>query len=145
MLERASTTEEVLIEKFKDAPVMLRIAACESSTKQFNENGTLVKNWNANGTFDEGVFEINSKHIKEAKILGYDPATLKGNIGYARYLYDKNGLFDWLSSWNCWGAGGTGTLHSGRSATSTEGIGTGQTHSSFDAVTGENVREKSAA
>lgn len=97
--------EQALAEIFPDAPIMQTVAFCESRKKQFNHNGTVIKNWNKDGTYDEGILEINSKHAKEAKVLGFDIQTLTGNLEYARFLYDREGLRPWLSSFKCWSQG----------------------------------------
>lgn len=43
-------------------------------------------------------------HGSIAKDLGYDIYTLKGNMAYARSLYEKQGLQPWIASKSCWGS-----------------------------------------
>lgn len=107
---RPQTTEEqALADEFPDAPIMQTVAKCESGAHQFLPNGKVVTNPK---TSDYGVLQINQSHIKEAKSMGLDVSTLEGNIEYARILYDRSGLRDWLSSSNCWSAA-TGTVDIG--------------------------------
>ncbi len=83
-----------------DAPaIMLKIAECESGTKQFYDNGSLV----VSKTNDYGIFQINGQWKKKAQSLGYDIMTEEGNIGFALWLYHQHGLKDWRASEHCWG------------------------------------------
>ncbi len=49
-------------------------------------------------------------HAKTAEKMGLDIYTLEGNMAYAKYLYEKNGLSDWDASRPCWGKNMTQTL-----------------------------------
>lgn len=101
VLETPATVEEIVREEFKDIPMMIEVARCESGFVHFKENGELLRGHiNAQ---DVGVMQINEKyHLKESKALGHDIHTLAGNLAYARYLYEKNGLRDWRYSEFCW-------------------------------------------
>lgn len=85
----------------KDAIVMIRVAKCESSLSQFNSDGTIKKGMvNPN---DEGIFQINSiDHGDEAYKMNLDIGTLSGNIQFAKWLFDKQGLTPWRYSKSCW-------------------------------------------
>lgn len=102
----ASTTTPVDIESqvrayFKDAPVMVAIARCESKLQQFNSSGTVLRGGWGGGMI--GLFQIfESVHRSGAKALGFDLATLAGNMGYAKHLYTTQGTTPWNSSKACW-------------------------------------------
>lgn len=54
---------------------------------------------------DVGVMQINEYfHLEDSKKLGFDIHTLKGNMAYARHLYEEKGLQPWISSKPCWGS-----------------------------------------
>jgi len=77
--------------------VMERVAYCESGMSQFDANGNVI----TSKTADYGTFQINQIHMKEAADMGLDIDTLAGNVLFAKYLYDKNGIRDWLPSRAC--------------------------------------------
>ena len=93
---RIPTLEEVIREELGED--FVRIAKCESGMRQFNEDGSVL----ISQTSDKGIFQINKVHWEQAKKLGYNIDTVKGNIGYAKYLKDKNGTSDWYMSRHCW-------------------------------------------
>jgi hypothetical protein len=80
-------------------PILKKVAQCESGARQYNANGRIVKN---PVTPDYGIFQINAIHVKTAQALGYDIFSEEGNIRFAMYLYQKNGLRDWNASKHCW-------------------------------------------
>jgi hypothetical protein len=89
------------------APIMDRIADCESGNGKpgsatQTRNGQVLISINTNGTYDQGKFQINSIHNKEAASLGDNLATEEGNTAYAHYLYATKGTGDWASSQHCW-------------------------------------------
>ncbi len=89
-------TKELIAEAFPDAPIMLRVAACESGFLQHAYNPT-------NNSHDGGVFQISQKyHGARMQKLGLDPYDVKDNIAYARILYNESGLQPWLASKHCW-------------------------------------------
>lgn len=81
----------------KDAPVMLKIAECESGLRH-TKSGEVIKS----KTGDGGVFQINQVHLKELKELNLDRDKLEDNILYAKYLFDQRGTADWYMSKDCW-------------------------------------------
>lgn len=88
-------------EYFADIPSMIPIARCESGFRQFGSDGMVL--------FDPsyrmiGVFQISSLHLPHSVEMGKDIMTLEGNLAYARYLYDANGIDPWMSSFGCWGS-----------------------------------------
>lgn len=99
------SVEEYVREQFKDAPVMIDIARCESRFRQFDSNGKVLKNPTSSAM---GVFQVMaSLHAESAKKnLGLDIYSLEGNAAYARHLYEKNGTRDWNASKHCWAKSG---------------------------------------
>ena len=106
----ATTTPNILLpvdikaeieKEFGVDSIMVKIASCESHFRQFDKNGEVLRG--EQNPLDRGIFQINEYyHLENSKQLGYDIYTIKGNIGYARYLYDKNGTRDWGWSKFCW-------------------------------------------
>lgn len=85
---------------FKDVPSMAAIAKCESSFRQYGDDGHVL--------FDPsysmiGVFQISAAHLPESIGLGMDIMTLDGNLAYARRLYTQGGIDPWMDSFGCWG------------------------------------------
>lgn len=83
----------------------MHVADCESgqhgkpdTARQFDSQGNVL----TNATHDYGYFQINKVHIKEAANMGYDLMTKEGNIAFAIYLYNKEGLTPWNPSKSCW-------------------------------------------
>lgn len=88
-------------EYFKDDPIMVRVAWCESRFRQFEKDGSLFRGKiNSN---DIGVMQINTYyHEKTAARMNLDLTTTEGNMAYAKYLYDREGTTPWNSSSACW-------------------------------------------
>ena len=85
---------------FSDIPVMSAIAKCESNFRQFTDSGNVLHG--GAGTMI-GVFQFDEDvHASNALALGYNINTVEGNLGYARYLYTKQGTDPWVSSLSCW-------------------------------------------
>ena len=93
--------ETIIGEYFSDTSdlvSMLEIARCESNLRQFTDAGNVLR---GHGTV--GVFQIHEvSHLNKATSLGFDLKTIKGNVAYTRYIYDKEGLFPWRFSGYCW-------------------------------------------
>jgi hypothetical protein len=95
------TTEQIIREEFADVPILIDIARCESRFRQF-ENGKVLTG--VVDPRDTGVFQVNTYyHLATANKLGYDIFSLKGNMEYARWLYNKEGSRPWNASKGCWG------------------------------------------
>lgn len=85
----------------KDAPTMIKVAECESSLRQHDNNGLVLRG--VVDKKDSGVFQINLRyHLEEAEALKLDIDKLEHNIIYAKLLYDKYGLQPWKASKPCW-------------------------------------------
>jgi hypothetical protein len=85
---------------FASEPVMIAIASCESSFRQFDSSGNPL----SNGSGDVvGIFQISSSsHAAIALSMGMNIDTVAGNMAYANYLYQKEGTDPWISSFACW-------------------------------------------
>jgi len=86
---------------FKDDPILVDIARCESRFRQLDKNGNILRGTINKG--DLGLMQINEYyHADKAKELGLDLKTVEGNMAYAKYLYDREGAQPWISSSKCW-------------------------------------------
>lgn len=82
--------------------VLLRVAECESGSKQFLPNGKLVRD-GVTGTH-VGLFQESLGWQASSTANGYgDIKTTDGNIAWAIHLYEVQGLRPWLASKDCWG------------------------------------------
>ena len=89
---------------FKEYPILVKIAACESQFRQYNSKGETLKGKVNKG--DLGLMQINKYyHGEKAEELGLNLETIEGNMAYAKYLYEKEGSKPWLSSSKCWKGG----------------------------------------
>lgn len=87
---------------FKDAPIMERVAFCESTHTQFISEGVVHRG--VVNSKDVGIFQINEKyHLKDSKKMGIDIYSIEGNMEYAKHLYEEQGLQPWSASRPCWG------------------------------------------
>ncbi len=81
--------------------VLVDIAWCESKLRQFNPDGTVLRG--KVNKKDIGYFQINEYwNGAQAKKLGFDIYTERGNIGMALYLYHTQGTKPWNASKKCW-------------------------------------------
>ena len=79
----------------------LRIAKCESTFRQYNENGEVIRG--KVNPADVGVFQVNEKyHLSRSKTLGFDIHQTADNIEYAMWLMKKEGTRHWNWSKPCW-------------------------------------------
>ncbi|MDZ4228253.1 MAG: hypothetical protein U1E54_03330 [Candidatus Levybacteria bacterium] len=84
----------------EDADIMIDVAFCESNLSHYNDKGEVLRG--KVNPKDVGLFQISETyHLKTAEKMGLDIYTLNGNITYAKYLFEKNGLKDWAASSNC--------------------------------------------
>jgi len=94
--------KEIFVEKEVSAPVLERIAKCESSGKHMS-NGQVVMSGNSNGSVDVGLFQINVRIWgKVAGDLGYNLTIEEDNKAFAVYLYNNYGTEPWIWSKACW-------------------------------------------
>lgn len=91
-----AATEARVREYFADIPAMIEIARCESNFRQFTDSGAVMRG-GGSGQFI-GIFQfMESVHSSVALALGYDLATVEGNLAYARHLYERQGTKPWSS------------------------------------------------
>lgn len=100
-LQTTSNVEQAVREYFKDIPVMVSVARCESQFRQTFPDGSILR-----GTIDPrdiGVMQINTGyHASEAVKYNLDLHNLEDNMAYARILYEKKGTQPWNASAKCW-------------------------------------------
>lgn len=79
----------------------LRIAKCESTFRQYDENDKVLRG--QNNSADVGVFQINEKyHLGRSEALNLDIHQTHDNIEYAMWLMKKEGNRHWNWSKSCW-------------------------------------------
>lgn len=93
--------KEVIKEVEAPAPVMDRIAKCESNNSHYKNGQVLIKP-NVNGTVDIGRYQVNSVWNKKATEMGLDLTKEADNKTFAMWIYKNRGTQDWYSSVNCW-------------------------------------------
>lgn len=95
------TDEEIVREYFKDAPVMIRIAFCESTFRQNDKDGNVLRG--VQNSKDVGIMQINEYfHADKAKQMNLDIHAIEGNMEFARYLFEREGTRPWNASKKCW-------------------------------------------
>jgi len=88
-------------EYFRDIPVLVQIARCESHFRHTLADGSVLRG--ERDTADLGVMQINTRyHGARAQKLGLDLRALEDNLAYARALYEKEGTDPWKASAACW-------------------------------------------
>ena len=99
--EDFDSTQEYVEHYFADAPVMARVAYCESKFVHYEDDGQILRGRLTPA--DVGVMQINEGyHLETSEKLGFDIHALEGNLEYARYLYEKQGVQPWSASKHCW-------------------------------------------
>ncbi|MEI7719932.1 MAG: hypothetical protein WCI89_01850 [bacterium] len=98
---QAQTVKETVAAYFADVPIMVAISSCESHFRQYDVSGSVYRG--EQNHQDVGVMQINEHyHLDVSKKLGYDIYTTEGNMAYARFLYEQEGVAPWMSSSPCW-------------------------------------------
>jgi len=101
VIDRPLTLAEYVGNYFADAPVLTKVAWCESNFRHLTSDGSVLRG--VRNKADIGIMQINELyHREKAKELGMDLDSLDGNLRYARYLYEKEGLQPWKASAACW-------------------------------------------
>lgn len=101
-VEDMISTEKYVREYFKDIPIMIQVARCESTFRHLDDDGEIHRGRVNNS--DVGVMQINEYyHLDTAEKKNLDIYTLDGNLAYARDLYEREGTQPWISSKPCWG------------------------------------------
>lgn len=103
------TKQEVIKEVDRDAPVLARIAGCESQGNpkspgtHFAKNGQVLLSPNKNGSVDVGVMQINDDVWgATATQMGLNITIEKDNRAMAKWIYENRGTEDWSASAKCW-------------------------------------------
>lgn len=95
--------QEVIKEVKGKAPVMERIAKCESGNSHIDpKTGQVYMLANTNKTVDVGKYMINTVWHKKAKELGLDITKEVDNEKMAYWLYETMGTEPWVYSKHCW-------------------------------------------
>lgn len=95
------TLEMHVREYFSDTPELAEVAKCESRFRHFKSNGKVLRG--IENPDDVGVMQINEYyHLETSKKLGYDIHSVDGNMAYAKYIFEKQGLRPWKASSKCW-------------------------------------------
>ena len=101
-IESLLSTEQYIKQYFKDIPIMIEIARCESTFRQLDLDGEIHRG--RVNSEDVGVMQINERyHLNQAEEKDYNIYTIEGNTAYARDLYERQGTQPWNSSRACWG------------------------------------------
>lgn len=96
-----SDTERIVREYFKDVPVLIQVARCESTFRHTLSDGSVLQG--KVDSADTGVMQINKRYHESAAIkLGLDLNDIHDNMAYARHLYEKQGTQPWAASAPCW-------------------------------------------
>lgn len=98
----SNDTETIVREYFKDIPIMIEVARCESTFTHELKDGSVLQG--RVDSDDTGVMQINKRyHLKTATTMELDLDDIYQNMEYARYLYDRQGTQPWSASMPCWG------------------------------------------
>lgn len=96
------TIVNVVEAESKIAPIMQRIANCESKNQHFDKNGQVLMRSNTNRSVDVGRYQINTVWFAKATEMGLDITLEKDNEKMAMWIYENRGTGDWYSSQSCW-------------------------------------------
>ena len=101
VITAALDTEKIVRSYFRDIPIMVQIARCESTFRHTLADGTVLR-----GVVDKddtGVMQINKRyHLKTAEQMNLNLEDIYHNMAYARYLYETQGTRPWNASAPCW-------------------------------------------
>ena len=90
------------LDPFTGYPTLKRICSCESNLRQYAKDGQTALRGMVNPS-DIGICQINEMyHQGDIEKLGVDIHTEKGNIAFAKNLYDRKGDAPWIWSKPCW-------------------------------------------
>ncbi len=94
-------TELIVRSYFKDIPVMIQIARCESGFRHNLGDGSVLRG--VVDPADTGVMQINRRyHEREATAMNLNLNDIYQNMAYARHLYEMQGTGPWRASAPCW-------------------------------------------
>src|SRR5262245_39629026 len=82
--------EAFVRKEFSDTPILIEIARCESTFRQYDSKGQVLRG--KVEPKDVGVMQINEwYHGDSATKLGIDIYTIEGNLAFGKHLYEKYG------------------------------------------------------
>ncbi len=94
-------TEKIVRSYFRDVPVMIEIARCESGFRHQLADGSVLRG--RVDSADTGVMQINRRyHEASAYAMNLDLNDIYHNMAYARFLYETQGTQPWSASAFCW-------------------------------------------
>lgn len=94
-------TEEIVRSYFRDIPILVEIARCESTFVHNLPNGQVLQG--RVDSADTGVMQINRRyHEARASAMQLNLNDIYHNMAYARYLYETQGTQPWSASMPCW-------------------------------------------
>jgi hypothetical protein len=101
LTSNAKAMEAYLRKAYKNEPILVDIARCESQFQQFDKNSNVIRG--RVNKYDIGVMQINEKyHAESAVKLGINIYTVEGNVAFAKHLYEESGTQPWSASKSCW-------------------------------------------
>ncbi|MFT5037333.1 MAG: hypothetical protein ACI9VM_000912 [Candidatus Azotimanducaceae bacterium] len=93
--------ERIVRTYFRDIPIMIQVARCESTFRHTLEDGSVLQG--RVDPADTGVMQINKRYHEETAIrLGLNVDDIYDNMAYARHLYETQGTQPWSASAPCW-------------------------------------------
>lgn len=102
VLPENRSTESIVRSYFRDIPVMIEIARCESTFRHELSDGSILQG--RVDPADTGVMQINKRyHQAAATAMELNLNDIYHNMAYARYLYETQGTQPWSASMPCWG------------------------------------------
>jgi len=86
--------EQMILETFPEAPIMVEVLRCESGLRQFRDDGSPV----SSHTNDWGLSQINATvWDSTAQALGLNyKYSLEDNLKMARHVYEVQGISAWV-------------------------------------------------
>jgi len=94
-------TELIVRSYFRDTPIMIEVARCESTFRHTLADGSVLQGHV--DPADTGVMQINKRyHEKSAIAMDLDLENINDNMAYAMHLYEKQGTQPWSASAPCW-------------------------------------------
>jgi hypothetical protein len=101
-IESSKNAESIVRSYFRDIPIMIEVARCESTFRHTLEDGSILQG--RVDPDDTGVMQINKYfHETTAARMQLDLDDIYHNMAYARYLYETQGTQPWSASMPCWG------------------------------------------
>ena len=99
--DQSISAEMYIRSTYKDTPILIEVARCESEFRHVNQNGTILRG--VANPDDVGVMQINEYyHESRAEKEGLNLYSIEGNVQYAKELYDREGTRPWSASKPCW-------------------------------------------